>query len=100
MKQPESPEATLGYEINPDYWGNGYATEAVKAVVDFGFTQLKLHRISSWCIAENTRSAKVLTKLGMQLEGHQRENEYFKDRYWGSFIFGILEDEWRERNTF
>ncbi len=94
MKSTEAREGDIGYELSPRHWREGYATEAARAIVTFGFTELKLHRIWSWCIAENVGSARVLQKLGMQPEGRLRENEYFKARYWDTLLFGMLEDEW------
>jgi ribosomal-protein-alanine N-acetyltransferase len=78
-RKPENDwEADIGYELAPEYWSRGYATEAALAIVNFGFQTLKLHRISAWCIADNTASARVLEKAGLRLEGRLRENEYFK----------------------
>ena len=88
-------EADIGYELSPDFWGNGYATEAAGAMVDFGFAHLGLHRISSWCIAENIQSVHVLERLGFRREGHLRRNEYFKRRWWDTLLFALLVDEWR-----
>jgi RimJ/RimL family protein N-acetyltransferase len=95
MKSFPAHEADIGYELAPDHWGRGYATEAARAMVEFGFTQLRVHRIWSWCVADNVGSARVLTKLGMRLEGRLRENEYYKGRWWDTLMFGMLEDEWR-----
>jgi RimJ/RimL family protein N-acetyltransferase len=94
LKEPGAHEGDIGYELAPEYWGQGYATEAARAIVAFGFTQLKLHRIWSWCSADNVGAARVLQKLGMQAEGRLRENEYFKDRWWDTLLFGILAHEW------
>jgi RimJ/RimL family protein N-acetyltransferase len=91
----EGHEADIGYELDPSYWGQGYATEAARSIVWFGFSHLGLHRISSWCIAENTGSARVLEKLGMRQEGRLRENERFKGRWWDTLLFAILEHEWQ-----
>ena len=66
LKAADAHEGDIGYELSPNYWGHGYATEAARAIVEFGFTRLRLHRIWSWCIAENVGSAHVLQKLGMQ----------------------------------
>jgi ribosomal-protein-alanine N-acetyltransferase len=88
-------KADIGYELDPDFWGRGYATEAARAIVRFGFDELGLHRIWSWCIADNLASARVLERLGMCREGRLRENEYFKDRWWDTLLYGILEHEWR-----
>ena len=64
----------------------------------FGFDTLKLHRIWSWCIADNQRSARLLGRLGMQLEGRLRENEHFKGRWWDTLVYGMLESEWRAQH--
>ncbi|MCL4264610.1 MAG: GNAT family N-acetyltransferase [Anaerolineae bacterium] len=97
LKYAGAHEGDIGYELAPEQWGHGYATEAARAIVDFGFTQLKLHRISSWCVADNTGSAHVLQKLGMQPEGRLRENEQYKGRYWDTLLFAILDYEWQAR---
>lgn len=94
-RQPEARQADIGYELNPRYWGKGYATEAARAAVDFGFATLQVHRIWAECLAENRASARVLEKLGMRLEGRLREDDYFKGRWWDTLIYAILEDEWR-----
>ncbi len=95
-RKPENDwEADIGYDLASEHWGQGYATEAARAMVDFGFRKLGLHRVSSWCIAENVASARVLEKAGLQLEGRLRENEYFKDRWWETLLYGLLESEWR-----
>ena len=94
---PKGHEAEIGFEINPDYWGRGYATEAAETIVTFGFSELGLHRIWAWCIAENSGSRRLLEKLGMRQEARLRDKEYFKNRWWDVLYFAILEDEWQER---
>ena len=89
-------EADIGYELAPQHWGKGYATEAALAMVRFGFEELGLHRVSSWCIADNVASAHVLEKVGLKQEGRWRENEYFKGRWWDTLQYGLLVDEWRD----
>jgi len=89
-------EADIGYELSPEHWGQGYATEAGLAMIDFGFRELELHRISSWCIADNVASARVLEKVGLRLEGRLRENEYFKGRWWDTLIYGLIRSEWAD----
>jgi ribosomal-protein-alanine N-acetyltransferase len=92
--QLEDRVAEIGYEIAPAHWGKGYATEAARAIVAFGFDELKLHRIAAWCITENTASVRVLEKLGMRLEGRLREQEWLKGRWWDALLYSILEHEW------
>jgi RimJ/RimL family protein N-acetyltransferase len=91
----DAHQGDLGYELSPQHWGRGYATEAARAMLEFGFGELKLHRIWSWCIAANLPSARVLERLGMRQEGCLRQNEYFKGRWWDTRLYAILESEWR-----
>jgi RimJ/RimL family protein N-acetyltransferase len=92
----EAQIADMGYELDPNYWGKGYATEAATAVLNFGFAELKVHRIGANAVAENTASLRVLEKIGMQYEGRLRENKWMKDRWWDTVLYGILEHEWRQ----
>jgi ribosomal-protein-alanine N-acetyltransferase len=95
LDAPDAHEGDIGYELAPQHWGRGYATEAARAIVRFGFEELGLHRIWSWCIADNVASARVMEKVGMRLEGRQRDKERFKGRWWDRLLYAILEDEWR-----
>lgn len=88
-------EGDIGYELDPRFWGHGYATEAARAIVDYGFTELELHRVWSWCVADNARSARVLERIGMRREGRQREVEFFKGRWWDRLLYAILVYEWQ-----
>ncbi|WP_414624648.1 GNAT family N-acetyltransferase [Calothrix sp. CCY 0018] len=90
----ESNEAELGYEISPDYWGKGYATEAASTILNFGFEGLKLYRIYSRCIAENMASRKVLQKIGMKFKRELPKNEFLKNRHWDNLEFEILKDKY------
>jgi RimJ/RimL family protein N-acetyltransferase len=92
----EAQIADMGYELDPNYWGKGYATEAATAVLNFGFAELKVHRIGANAVAENTASLRVLDKIGMQYEGRLRENKWMKDRWWDTVLYSILEYEWRQ----
>jgi len=87
--------ADIGYELNPAYWGRGYATEAAGAMIEFGFRELKLHRISASCVAENSASARVLEKLGMRREGRLCENSWMKGRWWDTLMYAVLDREWQ-----
>jgi len=97
INDPELAEANIGYELHPDHWGNGYATEAATAILRYGFEELDMHRIWAECVADNTGSARVLEKVGMRREAHFREHQYFRDRWWDTYIYAILASDWRER---
>lgn len=92
-QSPDAREADIGYELDSRYWGYGYATEAARALLAFGFNDLGLHRIWAWCIAENAGSAHVLEKIGMRQEGRLREHEWMKGRWWDTLIYAILGQE-------
>ena len=94
MQGVETRQAELGYELDPEYWGRGYATEAAGAMVIFGFKDLNLDRIWATCLSENTASARVLEKLGLRQEGHLRHNRWFKKQWWDTLLYGLLKQEW------
>ncbi len=98
--RPEATfEADLGYELDPEYWGHGYATEAVAGLLEFGFGELDLHRVWAYCLAENQPSWRLLQRLGFRLEGTVRENEFMRGRWWDSQLYGLLASEWQPQQT-
>ncbi len=64
-----------------------------------GFVQLNLHRVSSSVIECNTRSQKMHLKLGFKDEGCGRKEIYKNGKYWDRINFGILREEWEEKNN-
>lgn len=88
--------AEIGYVLNNDYWGNGYAPEAVRKVLEFGFMTLGLHRIEAKYMAGNDRSRRVMEKAGMQFEGFAREAYFVKEHYVTVGTCAILEDEFKK----
>lgn len=90
-------KAELGYALSRDYWGQGYATEAASASVDFGFQVMRLHRIQAECVGLNTGSAHVLEKVGMKPEGVQREAVMDIDGFADLLLYALLRDEWKAR---
>lgn len=95
ITDPDLREAVLWYTLHPDEWGRGYTTEAARAMVSFGFRELGLHRIWADCDPANIASWRVLDKLGMRREGHLHENAWIKGDWVDSFIYAILDREWR-----
>lgn len=89
----EHRRAELGYWIGKPYWGRGYATEAARAVVRWGFRSLDLHRIHASHFRRNPASARVLQKVGMQHEGASREHVRKWDEYLDLVQYGVLRHE-------
>lgn len=85
---------TLSYWICPDHWGNGYATEAIELVVEYAFSQLRLHKVRADVRDFSDASKCVLEKVGFVHEGVLRESRYVDGEHWDRYRFGILEDEW------
>jgi RimJ/RimL family protein N-acetyltransferase len=73
----------------------GYATETAKALLKLGFDTLGLHRISATCDVLNKASFNVLEKIGMKREGHLKEDIYLRNRWRDSYIYAILEQDWK-----
>lgn len=71
----EDRSAELAYAINKKYWGNGYAPEAAKKLLDFAFNTLKVERIWAKYAAENGASGRVMEKIGMEKEGVLRHTK-------------------------
>jgi ribosomal-protein-alanine N-acetyltransferase len=92
---PEHREGSIGYCLNRPMWGYGYATEAARRLLAFGFDKLDLHRVWATCDPQNLGSAHVLEKIGMRREGHLREHLWQKGKWRDSYVYAILEHEWR-----
>ena len=86
--------AELGYWVGKPYWGKGYCTEASKAVMDWGFSNLNLNRVYAVHMKRNPASGRVMQKLGMTREGEFRQHVKKWDRYEDMVIYGILRSEW------
>jgi ribosomal-protein-alanine N-acetyltransferase len=89
--------AELGYWLAAPAWGHGFATEAARAAVDFGFRDLGLARVYAQVIADNRASLGVLDKLGMVNEGVKRQHVSKARRLHDVAIYGLLRDEWSRR---
>ncbi|MDR3262732.1 MAG: GNAT family N-acetyltransferase [Clostridiales bacterium] len=82
--------AEIGYILNKKYWGNGYAVEAMSAVIDYLFETLHIHRIEARHFAENERSGRVMQKLGMTYEGMQVDAAYERERYHSVKYYALI----------
>ena len=74
INRAQHQQAELGYWIGVPYWGQGYATEAVQAVIQYGFSVMDLHKIKARHLAMNTASGRVMQKAGMHYEATLRDD--------------------------
>jgi RimJ/RimL family protein N-acetyltransferase len=89
--------ATLGCWLGRAHWGRGYATEAVRAVLGYGFAVLELERICAPRFRWNAAAARVLEKAGLAQEGSRREYVAARGREETIETHGILRWEWEAR---
>ncbi|NLK39994.1 MAG: GNAT family N-acetyltransferase [Clostridiales bacterium] len=89
--------AEIGYVLNPDYWGQGIATEAVCEILRFGFVELNLHRIEARYMKDNENSRRVMERCGFKYEGMLRSALYVRKSYEDVGICSILSDEFFDR---
>ena len=96
--QPINNCGEIGYVLSNKYWNKGIMTEAVKAIINYGFNEMKLNRIEALCEAENISSLRVMEKAGMQFEGFLREKVYIKNQYRSMKIYSILKSDYINGN--
>lgn len=93
---PKDHNAMFGIVIGEkECWGKGYGMEAARLLVNYGFEQLNLHRISSRVHALNERSLKLHNRVGFKEEGRQREAIFKNGIFHDYVMFGVLREEWK-----
>ena len=95
----DGSSAMLGYCFAKSAWGNGFATEAARLVLDFGFGEQGVHRVWAGCDPDNAGSIRVLEKLGMTQEGRLRQDTYIRGAWRDTLLFAVLAHEWHEAQT-
>ncbi|GAB5398902.1 MAG: GNAT family protein [Aureisphaera sp.] len=91
---PKYNKAEIFYKLHPDYWGKGYATEAVMALLKWGFEDRKLHRIEAGVATGNQASITLLERVGMQREGLCRKILPIRGEWQDNYMYAILEEDW------
>lgn len=86
----------LGYWIGIDYWGNGFATEAVSKIIEFGFNDLNLNKIWASALTRNKASSVVLGKVGLQKEGTLRKDKLLHNEYEDIDVYGLLQKDYKK----
>lgn len=91
----KNKNAELGYWLGKRYWKQGLMTEAVRLILEFGFSQLNLHRIGSGLFEENVASKRVLEKAGFKHEGKIKQSRFRYRRWHNELRYGILCSEYK-----
>jgi RimJ/RimL family protein N-acetyltransferase len=93
--QAKDTQAELGWVLDPAHGGRGYATEAVRAVIDVCFGPLGLRRVHAGCFAENEPSWRLMERLGMRREEFSRQTALHRSGRWiDGMNYALLADEW------
>jgi RimJ/RimL family protein N-acetyltransferase len=99
LSSVEHRQATIGWVLNPEHEGKGYATEAASRVLTLAFDDLGSHRVVAELDPRNTASAALCTRLGMRHEAHFVHSEIFKGEWGDLAVYAILDVEWNARNA-
>lgn len=91
--RPEHSRAELGYVLAREHWGRGLMTEAVAAVVDFGFDRIGFNRLEARCLDGNVASARVLEKVGMTREGTSRSSHFVGGAFRNLHHYAMLRED-------
>ncbi len=90
----------VSYSLGYRWWNKGYGTEALRAVVEFGFTKMKLHKISAAHNTDNPASGRIMNKAGMMQEGTIRDMiRNSKNQYKDCAVYGILQEDFFSENN-
>jgi RimJ/RimL family protein N-acetyltransferase len=90
-------QASIGCGLAREFQVSGYAEEAMRALVDYGFLNLKIHRIYAEMIGSNKAAIQLCKKFGMRVEARFIEHRFFKEQWWDTVVFAILKREWQSR---
>lgn len=93
--EADERQAQIGFTFAPAYQKQGYATEAVKGLLDYMFGELRLHRVVATCDVENKASVRLLERLEMRREAELIENIWFKGAWGSEYVYALLYKEWR-----
>jgi RimJ/RimL family protein N-acetyltransferase len=94
LRSLEHETVEVGYIFAPAHGGRGYATEAVRALLDLAFGELGARRVVARVDDRNLPSRRLLERLGVRLEAHQIENEWFKGELTSEVDYAVLAREW------
>jgi RimJ/RimL family protein N-acetyltransferase len=93
-RSKEHQRGEIGYILDPRSGGHGYAAEAARALLRFGFEEIGLHRITAVLDARNDASARLLERIGMRREAHHLQDDWFKGEWSDTYIYAMLAEEW------
>ena len=94
LRPQQGYSGETGYWIGVPWWGQGYMTEALRAIIDHAFCDLDLQRVHAWHIGANPASGRVMQKAGMQYEARLRQHVLHRGEAEDQVIYGLLREEY------
>lgn len=91
--------AEVGWVFDAEMQGQGYATEAASALIDWSFCHLRVRRITATCDARNRASYRLMERLGMRREAHHRQSRFVKGAWIDELVYAVLDEEWATRTA-
>lgn len=91
--EPEDRNAEFGIALGPEYWNQGYGTDATRTMLRFAFMEINLHRVLLRVLDDNARARRVYEKCGFVVEGRLREARFSNGRWHDKIVMGILDRE-------
>jgi RimJ/RimL family protein N-acetyltransferase len=96
IANPDNRTAEIGYTFGRLYWGQGLGPEAAEAMLAHAFQTLRMHRVIATCDVRNTKSWRVMEKLGMRREALFRKDALVRGHWRDSYLYALLANEWRD----
>lgn len=90
--------AEVGFWLSKDFWNHGYMTEAVKIILNFGFNELKLHKIFAYFHEKNIPPKKIFEKCNFRNDGINRDSLYNYGKWNSEVLYSIISSEYNEKN--
>jgi RimJ/RimL family protein N-acetyltransferase len=93
--QAKGTMAEIGYVFDPAHVGQGYATEAVRALLEIAFEGVGVRRVIAQCFADNEPSWRLMERVGMRREQHTKQDSLHRNGEWlDGMMYALLKEEW------
>ena len=96
LRLESNNQASMGCAFSREVQGIGLSLEASKALLNFGFSELGIHRVYAETISRNLPAIRLCKSLGMRQEAHFKENRFFKSKWWDTIVLAVLRSEWAQ----
>ena len=93
--KPEHHRAEMGYELGRQHWGKGFMSEAIRAILQYGFTTAGFNRVEAFVNYGNEKSTRLLERSGFHLDGLLRQYELNRGKFVDQYCYSLLKTDWK-----